>query len=627
VTTQTFVELGLAEPLLRALNDAQYIHPTPIQAQSIPALIAGRDLLGLAETGTGKTAAFVLPLLQRLAEEGGRPQPGSPRALILAPTRELAIQIGESIHAYGRHLRISHTVIFGGVGQRPQVNALARGVDILVATPGRLIDLLEQRHLRLNQVRTFILDEADRMLDMGFVRDVRRILKGVPTERHSLLFSATMPSDIAQLAAEILKNPLRVEIARAGKTVDRIDQQVIFVPSAAKRDVLARLLQDAEMRRVIVFTRTKRGADRVCQAIEHMGVGVHAIHGNKSQGQRQSALDSFRKGFTRVLVATDIAARGIDIDDITHVINYELPNIPESYVHRIGRTARAGADGIAIALCAPDEREYLRDIERLTGRRLTVVASGGGDRVSTNEALNQPVEYAPAAEGDARAERGAPPRREGRERGRPAHGARPRNGEARRGERGEAPRGERREGHAPRNGAASHRGRDGAPRGDRGDRSEHAPRGEAHAHRGRDSGQRTEHRNGDGRGPRDGAPRADRGEREERTSRAGAPHHRGRDGAARADHRGGNGNGHAARQGEQRRGSNAPRNGDGSRAAGAPHGGEPGKDTPQPWRNWTRGSSVSNGEARRDGGNGRPTRKRPDDRRRDGGQSRGRDAR
>ncbi len=627
MTTQTFAELGLAEPLLRALNDAQYIHPTPIQAQSIPALIAGRDLLGLAETGTGKTAAFVLPLLQRLAEEGGRPQPGSPRALILAPTRELAIQIGESIHAYGRHLRISHTVIFGGVGQRPQVNALARGVDILVATPGRLIDLLEQRHLRLNQVRTFILDEADRMLDMGFVRDVRRILKGVPTERHSLLFSATMPSDIAQLAAEILKNPLRVEIARAGKTVDRIDQQVIFVPSAAKRDVLARLLQDAEMRRVIVFTRTKRGADRVCQAIEHMGVGVHAIHGNKSQGQRQSALDSFRKGFTRVLVATDIAARGIDIDDITHVINYELPNIPESYVHRIGRTARAGADGIAIALCAPDEREYLRDIERLTGRRLTVVASGGGDRVSTNEALNQPVEHAPAAEGEARAERGTPPRREGRERGRPAHGARPRNGEARRGERGDAPRGERREGHAPRNGASPHRGRDGAPRGDRGDRSEHAPRGEAHAHRGRDSGQRAEHRNGDGRGPRDGAPRADRGEREERTSRAGAPHHRGRDGAARADHRGGNGNGHAARQGEQRRGSNAPRNGDGSRAAGAPHGGEPGKDTPQPWRNWTRGSGVSSGEARRDGGNGRPTRKRPDDRRRDGGQSRGRDAR
>jgi ATP-dependent RNA helicase RhlE len=627
VTTPTFAELGLAETLLRALSDAQYTHPTPIQAQSIPALIAGRDLLGLAETGTGKTAAFVLPLLQKLADEGGRPQAGAPRALILAPTRELAIQIGESIHAYGRHLRISHTVIFGGVGQRPQVNALARGVDILVATPGRLIDLLEQRHLRLNQVRTFILDEADRMLDMGFVRDVRRILKGVPTERHSLLFSATMPADIAQLAAEILKNPVRVEIARAGKTVDRIDQQVMFIPAAAKREVLARLLQNPEMRRVIVFTRTKRGADRVCQAIEHMGVGVHAIHGNKSQGQRQSALDSFRKGFTRVLVATDIAARGIDIDDITHVVNYELPNIPESYVHRIGRTARAGAEGIAIAFCAPDEREYLRDIERLTGRRLTVVPSGGGDRVSTGEALSELTENSSAADADARVERGAPPRRESRERARPAHGARPRHGEARRGERGDAPRGERREGHAPRNGASPHRGRDGAPRGDRGDRSEHGPRGDAHAHRGRDGGQRAEHRNGDGRGPRDGAPRADRGEREERTSRAGAPHHRGRDGAARADHRGGNGNGHASRQGEQRRGGNAPRNGDGSRAAGAPHGGEPGKDTPQPWRNWTRGSGVSNGEARRDGGNGRPTRKRPDDRRRDGGQSRGRDAR
>lgn len=607
VTTPTFAELGLAETLLRALSDAQYTHPTPIQAQSIPALIAGRDLLGLAETGTGKTAAFVLPLLQRLADEGGRPQPGAPRALILAPTRELAIQIGESIHAYGRHLRISHTVIFGGVGQRPQVNAIARGVDILVATPGRLLDLIDQRHLRLNQVQTFILDEADRMLDMGFVRDVRRILKLVPNERHSLLFSATMPTDIAQLAADILKNPVRVEIARAGKTVDRIDQQVMFIPAAAKREVLARLLQNPEMRRVIVFTRTKRGADRVCQAIEHMGVGVHAIHGNKSQGQRQSALDSFRKGFTRVLVATDIAARGIDIDDITHVVNYELPNIPESYVHRIGRTARAGAEGVAIAFCAPDEREYLRDIERLTGRRLTVVPSGGGDRAVTGEAHSETAELASASDAGARAERAAQPRREPRERGRPAHGARPRHGEARRGERGDAPGGERREerrqrdGHVPRNGAPSHRGRDGSERAD--------------------------HRNGDARGQRDGAPRAVRGERDERAARTGAPHHRGRDGDSRADHRGGNGNGHAARQGEPRRGGNAPRNGDGSRAGGAPNGAEPGKSAPQPWRNWTRGSGVSNGEARRDGGHGRPTRKRADDRRRDGGQHRGRDAR
>jgi ATP-dependent RNA helicase RhlE len=641
VTTPTFADLGLAETLLRALNDAQYTHPTPIQAQSIPALIAGRDLLGLAETGTGKTAAFVLPLLQRLADEGGRPQPGAPRALILAPTRELAIQIGESIHAYGRHLRISHTVIFGGVGQRPQVNAIARGVDILVATPGRLLDLIDQRHLRLNQVRTFILDEADRMLDMGFVRDVRRILKLVPTERHSLLFSATMPSDIAQLAADILKNPVRVEIARAGKTVDRIDQQVMFVPAAAKREVLARLLQDPEMRRVIVFTRTKRGADRVCQAIEHMGVGVHAIHGNKSQGQRQSALDSFRKGFTRVLVATDIAARGIDIDDITHVVNYELPNIPESYVHRIGRTARAGAEGVAIAFCAPDEREYLRDIERLTGRRLTVVSSGSGDRVPTSEAQSELAENTTAAGDDARAERGAPPRREGRERGRPAHGARPRHGEARRGERGDAPRGERREerrhgeGHAPRHGASPHRGRDGAPRGDRGDRSERAPRGDAPHRGGRDTGERAEHRHGDGQPPRHAERRY--GERPNGERPNGERPHRGRDGAQRFDRR--NGDGHAPQNGEhqrsgrsggqraEHRNGNAPRNGDASRAAGAPNGGEPGKGAGQPWRNWTRGSGVSHGEARRDGGHGRPTRKRSDDRRRDGGQSRGRDAR
>ena len=597
MTTPTFAELGLAETLLRALNDAQYTHPTPIQAQSIPALIAGRDLLGLAETGTGKTAAFVLPLLQRLADEGGRPQPGAPRALILAPTRELAIQIGESIHAYGRHVRVSHTVIFGGVGQRPQVNAIARGVDILVATPGRLLDLIDQRHLRLNQVQTFILDEADRMLDMGFVRDVRRILKLVPTERHSLLFSATMPSDIAQLAADILKNPVRVEIARAGKTVDRIDQQVMFVPAAAKREVLARLLQNPEMRRVIVFTRTKRGADRVCQAIEHMGVGVHAIHGNKSQGQRQSALDSFRKGFTRVLVATDIAARGIDIDDITHVVNYELPNIPESYVHRIGRTARAGAEGVAIAFCAPDEREYLRDIERLTGRALTVIGAPGAPAGAAAHETASSNGHAPG--------NGSRPQREGApRRDRPEHarsGAeRPRREERKGGPRRDRPE-YRANGHSDeaRHGGPGARGRDGAARSERrngdGQPARHGerPNGERH-HRGRDDAQRFDRRNGDGHAPQNG---------ERQRS--------GRSGGQRA---------------EQRHGS-APRNGDTSRAGGASHGAEPGKSAPQPWRNWTRGSGVSNGEARRDGGHGRPTRKRADDRRRDGGQHRGRDAR
>jgi ATP-dependent RNA helicase RhlE len=437
VTTPTFAALGLAEPLLRALSDAEYTSPTPIQAKSIPALLDGRDLLGLAETGTGKTAAFVLPLLQRIAAQGGRPQPGAPRALILAPTRELAIQIGESISAYGRHVRVSHTVIFGGVGQRPQVAAIVRGIDILVATPGRLLDLIEQRHLRLDQIRTFVLDEADRMLDMGFVRDVRRILKLVPTQRHALLFSATMPRDIAQLAAEILKNPLRVEIARAGKTVDRIDQRVMFISAGAKREALARLLQDPAMRRVIVFTRTKRGADRVCSAIEHIGIGVHAIHGNKSQGQRQAALESFRKGFTRVLIATDIAARGIDIDEITHVINYELPNIPESYVHRIGRTARAGAEGVAIALCAPDEREYLRDIERLTGRVLTVIdAPGVAERPSASEAPR-----APATNGNARHNAASRAPREGASRNGTRHRERSNgNRQARRG--GNAPRNE-----------------------------------------------------------------------------------------------------------------------------------------------------------------------------------------
>ncbi len=597
MTTPTFAELGLAETLLRALNDAQYTHPTPIQAQSIPALIAGRDLLGLAETGTGKTAAFVLPLLQRLADEGGRPQPGAPRALILAPTRELAIQIGESIHAYGRHVRVSHTVIFGGVGQRPQVNAIARGVDILVATPGRLLDLIDQRHLRLNQVQTFILDEADRMLDMGFVRDVRRILKLVPTERHSLLFSATMPTDIAQLAADILKNPVRVEIARAGKTVDRIDQQVMFVPAAAKREVLARLLQNPEMRRVIVFTRTKRGADRVCQAIEHMGVGVHAIHGNKSQGQRQSALDSFRKGFTRVLVATDIAARGIDIDDITHVVNYELPNIPESYVHRIGRTARAGAEGVAIAFCAPDEREYLRDIERLTGRALTVIGAPGAPAGAAAHETASSNGHAPG--NGPRPQREAAPRRD-----RPEH-ARSGAERQRRDERKGGPRRDRPEyranGHSEeaRHGGPGARGRDGAARSERrsgeGQPARHGerPNGERH-HRGQDDAQRFDRRNGDGH-----------------ASQNGERQRSGRSGGQRA---------------EQRHGS-APRNGDASRAGGAPHGAEPGKSAPQPWRNWTRGSGVSNGEARRDGGHGRPTRKRADDRRRDGGQHRGRDAR
>ena len=537
MTTTTFAELGLAEPLLRALNDAQYINPTPIQAKSIPVLLEGRDLLGLAETGTGKTAAFVLPLLHKLAAEGGRAHPGSPRALILAPTRELAIQIGESIAVYGRNLRLSHTVIYGGVGQRPQVNAIARGLDILVATPGRLLDLIDQRHLRLNQVQTFVLDEADRMLDMGFVRDVRRILKMVPTKRHSLLFSATMPDDIAKLAAEFLTNPVRVEIARTGKTVDRIDQRVMFLSTAAKRDALGRMLQDPEFKRVIVFTRTKRGADRVSKAIEMMGVGVHAIHGNKSQGQRQSALDSFRKGFTRVLVATDIAARGIDIDDITHVVNYELPNIPESYVHRIGRTARAGASGIAIAFCAPDEREYLRDIERLIARKLDVISSPAGmERSSSRE----PVESDREVRADASERRPS--------QGRPHHnGGRPHRDAGPRGARNDGGR-PRREGDASRNGANRGdrpHGRNGdAPRsGERRHADGHAPRN-GHSPRNGDAPRNGETRNGDAPQPwrnwtREGEqPARHRGDRPAHVANGdGAVRNGGRDGGSRDEPR------------------------------------------------------------------------------------------
>ena len=372
---KTFADLGVAEPLCRALAAEGYVSPTPIQERSIPPLLAGNDLLGIAETGTGKTAAFALPMLQKLTAEPGRLQPRAPRALILAPTRELAIQILDSFKVYGRNSKLSFTSIFGGVGQNAQVQAMSRGVDVLVATPGRLLDLCQQRCVDLSRISFLVLDEADRMLDMGFVRDVRKIVAMAPKERQTLLFSATMPEDIGKLAGEILKNPIKVEIARAGKTVDRIDQRVHYVSQSEKKDLLNTLLADPALSRVIVFTRTKRGANRVSEQLERAGIGSNAIHGNKSQGARQRALEDFRTGRARVLVATDIAARGLDIDQISHVINYELPDEPESYVHRIGRTARAGAEGIAIAFCAPDEREQLRDIERLIRMPLTVVGA------------------------------------------------------------------------------------------------------------------------------------------------------------------------------------------------------------------------------------------------------------
>jgi len=368
----TFADLQLHPALLSTVAAEGYTDPTPIQAQSIPHLLDGRDLLGVAQTGTGKTAAFALPILQRL-QHARRASSRCARVLILTPTRELAIQIDESFGTYGRELRGSHTVIFGGVGQKPQVDAMARGVDVLTATPGRLLDLMGQGHVRLDEVGVFILDEADRMLDMGFIHDVRRVIDKLPEERQTLLFSATMPDAITQLSRKILDDPVRVEVTPEKLTVERIVQRVLLVEKKDKPRLLAEILEDPEIERVLVFTRTKHGANRVVKQLDRVGIGAQAIHGNKSQGARQRALAAFKEGRTRVLIATDIAARGIDVEGITHVVNYDLPNIPASYVHRIGRTARAGADGMAISFCDVDERAYLRDIEKLIRQTVPIV--------------------------------------------------------------------------------------------------------------------------------------------------------------------------------------------------------------------------------------------------------------
>ncbi len=370
--TTSFAGLSLVEPLLRALSAENYQSPTPIQANAIPPLLAGRDLLGVAQTGTGKTAAFALPILQRLSQPRTAPSPRSPRVLILTPTRELAIQIGESFRSYGRYMNLRHTVIFGGVGQKTQVDAMARGVDVLIATPGRLLDLMNQRFIRFDGLSTFVLDEADRMLDMGFIRDVKKIVAALPKQRQTLLFSATMPDEISNLAGSLLNEPVRVEVTPVSSTVERIDQRVYFVDNADKRALLTEMLKDS-MTRTLVFTRTKHGANRVAEQLEKAAVRAEVIHANKSQSARQRALENFRAGRARVLVATDIAARGIDIDGISHVVNFDLPEVPESYVHRIGRTARAGTDGIAFSLCSGEERHYLRSIEKLTRRTIAVV--------------------------------------------------------------------------------------------------------------------------------------------------------------------------------------------------------------------------------------------------------------
>ena len=367
--TDAFASLGLAAPLLRALAHEGYVTPTPIQSRCIPHALQGRDILGCAQTGTGKTAAFVLPILQNLA---ARPKTGKIRALVLAPTRELAAQISERTTAYGKHVGLTNIVIYGGVGQRGQEDALRRKPDILIATPGRLLDLIDQRFVQLDGVEFFVLDEADRMLDMGFIHDVKRIVALVPKKRQTLFFSATMPAVIADLSGRILIDPVRVEVVPQSTTAEKIEQTVHHVRKSDKRALLEKVLKAPGVDRALVFTRTKHGANRLVEQLDRAGVHAAAIHGNKSQGARERALEGFRSGSIPVLIATDIAARGIDIDGITHVVNFDLPNVPEQYVHRIGRTARAGAQGRAIAFCDEEERGLLKDIEKVIRQRIPV---------------------------------------------------------------------------------------------------------------------------------------------------------------------------------------------------------------------------------------------------------------
>lgn len=372
----TFTELGLCPPLLKALAAENYETPTPIQGQAITPLLEGRDLIGIAQTGTGKTAAFALPILQRLDADKRETPRRSCRALILSPTRELAGQIAENIRIYGKHMKLTSAVVYGGVSINNQMRALANGVDILVATPGRLLDLIGQKAFRIDCVEIFVLDEADQMLDMGFIHTIRKLVAMMSVKRQTILFSATMPQEIAELSKKFLRDPVQVAVTPVATTAERVDQKILFVDTARKPELLLRLLNDdPSINKALVFTRTKHGADRVVKRLVASGITAAAIHGNKSQNARERALFDFKSGHCRLLVATDIAARGIDIDAVSHVINFDLPNIPESYVHRIGRTARAGADGIAISFCDKEERAYLRDIERTTRQKIPVMES------------------------------------------------------------------------------------------------------------------------------------------------------------------------------------------------------------------------------------------------------------
>jgi ATP-dependent RNA helicase RhlE len=368
-----FESLNIIEPILKSIREEGYTIPTPIQEQAIPIILKGTDLIGCAQTGTGKTCAFAVPILQLLSNNKSFDKKRKIRSLIVTPTRELAIQIEDSFKAYGRHTGLTCTVVFGGVHQNPQTNALRSGVDILVATPGRLLDLMTQGFISLKDVEIFVLDEADRMLDMGFIHDVRRIISALPQKRQSLFFSATMPPEIVKLAGSIVYKPVKVEVTPSASTVDIVNQFVYFIDKGNKNALLVELLKDKKIKTALVFTRTKFGADKVVKVLKKRDISAEAIHGNKAQNARQRALSNFKSQATRVLVATDIAARGIDVDDLEYVINYEIPNISETYVHRIGRTGRAGASGTAISFCDAEEKEYLRDIERLITKKIQVV--------------------------------------------------------------------------------------------------------------------------------------------------------------------------------------------------------------------------------------------------------------
>jgi ATP-dependent RNA helicase RhlE len=419
-----FRDFGLAEPIVRAIAEEGYTSPTPIQAQAIPVVMGGRDLVGIAQTGTGKTASFALPILHHLSNNRRRAAPKSCRVLVLSPTRELSSQILESFRSYGRHLGISSDLVIGGVGQGRQVKALAPGLDVLVATPGRLMDLARCGALRLDAVEVFVLDEADRMLDMGFIRDIRTIIAKLPVKRQTLLFSATMPADIAALAEQMLKAPATVAVTPVATTVEKVEQRVIYAEKAAKPSLLSQVLKTDAVERALVFTRTKHGADRVVRSLGQSGISAKAIHGNKSQNERERVLSAFRDGHVRTLVATDIAARGIDVTGITHVINYDLPNIAESYVHRIGRTGRAGAAGVAVSFCdGGEEAPFLRGIEKLI--RMSIPVSDASLEAGSAVA---PASHAVAAEPARKSARRQPRRRQGPPLGKQPSGGKPAGG-------------------------------------------------------------------------------------------------------------------------------------------------------------------------------------------------------